>query len=195
MTNEKGAAGLGALAEATGVPIDLQALLRAEFEAWAKPTEEVALTRENVRRLLGLLKTNLAPVLEVHTLMDDGRALVTPHWASNLLETVIDGLADLDRGKTPPWLEQSPFGPGAAYTIEERKFNDALVELVAIVKQANLDPGYRGPLRLGEGKKAEAFVARKLDAAGATRRGGRAYTENSVRNLTGNNKRGTPLPD
>ena len=194
MTPELEAPGLGALAEATGVKIDLEALLWDELEAWAKPTEEVAPTRENVRRLLGLLKTNLGPVLEVHTLMDDGLTLVTPHWASNLLETVIDGLADLDRGKTPPLLKKSLGGSGAALTTEERKFDDALVEAITIVKQANLDPMYGGPLRLGEDQTAEAFIARKLNRAGSIRRG-RSYSEDRLNDLQTNIKKRRHLPE
>lgn len=218
MTVEQNAGGLAALAATLDEPVDRRALLRAELDAWTEPTDdvaptreisqdlraeldpwagpagEVAPTRENIRRLLKALKRHLGDVLDPQKPMEGGRTLVTPHWASSLLETMIDGLADLDRGKTPPLLKVTPGGSGAALTAEERKFDDALVEAIAIVKQANSDPTYRGLFRLGDDQTAEEFIARKLDAAGVTRRGD-AYTKRNLGELNRNIKRRKPLPE
>ena len=193
MTVEQNAGGLAALGATLGEPIDRMTLLRAELDAWAEPTDDVAPTRKNIRRLLDILKRHLGDVLDPQMPMEDGSTLVTPHWASNHLETAIDALVDLDRGIAPKLLKKSPDGPNRAKTIEERKLDDAIVEAIKIVKQANSDKNYKGPLLRGENQSAEEFVATKIKSAGGMGQG-QTYSAPQLKNLPGNIGKRMRLP-
>jgi hypothetical protein len=193
MTVEEEAAGRGALGATLDEPVDRMALLRAGLDAWAEPTDDVAPTRENIRRLLEILKRHLGDVLDPQEPMEDGSTLVTPHWASSLLETMIDGLVDLDRGLAPKLLKRAPPGLGNAKTTQENKLDYYIVQAVKIVRQANTDKNYNGALLLGENQSAEDFVARKIKANGGLGTG-QTYSEAQLKNLPGAIRKRMRLP-
>jgi len=193
MTVEEEAAGLAALAATLDEPVDRMALLRAVLRAWAEPTDDVAPTRENIRRLLQILKRHLGDLLDPQEPMEDGSTLVTPHWASSLLETMIDGLVDLDRGLAPELLKRAPPGLGNAKTTQENKLDYYIVQAVKIVRQANTDKNYNGALLLGEKQSPEEFVARKIKAMGGMGQG-QTYSAKQLKNLPGSLSKRMRLP-
>jgi hypothetical protein len=80
--------------------------LRANLDALMDRRDARALKRENVLALLQTISERLDLATQIPISKSaKGEVFVTSHPAIALLDSFVDGLSDLDRGKTDPSLE------------------------------------------------------------------------------------------
>lgn len=136
--------------------------LRADLDCMMERVSARVLTRDRAVALLQAMSDGLKPSTDIFVgRIDEGTVLVKNHPAVELLDELIDALADLDNGKTHAALKRASYAPNASLTTMERKWDDAVLEAVLVVQRAR---GFKTRAQ------AEEFLAGKLKAAGKKRR-------------------------
>jgi hypothetical protein len=132
------------------------------------------LTRKNGLALLRIISEGLKPSTDKPVgVLDTGQVVVVAHPALALLDDLIDALADLDRGKTHAALKVASEAENAALTTKQRKWDEAMLDAVDIVKRAK---GFKTRV------EAERFLARNMRKNGVMRRG-KAITARTLKRL------------
>ena len=150
-----------------------------------EPESARVLNRESALGLLRVISDGLKPATDLFVgLVDEDVSLVRSHPAAELLDELMDAFVDLESGKTHCVFEPAPYGANASLTIGERKWDDEVLAAVMGIKRAK---GFKTR------KKAEEFLAAKLNAGGRKHRGTRRYTAALLKTLRDGQTKRKPL--
>ena len=159
--------------------------LRARLDDTMEREGALVLTRDSALALLRAISEGLKPSMDLFVgPAGEDVLLVKNHPALNLLDELIDALADLDNGKPHRALKPASYAANASLSASQRKWDDELLIAVEESKRA------RG---LKTRKEAEQFLADRLNASKYTRRG-KPYSAESLKTLRDSRtKRKSPL--
>ncbi len=145
--------------------------LRARLDGWKLDQGPRALTRPNAISLLKLLSECLGPALdETLGALETGERIVADHPSVNLLNELIDALADLDSGKTHDALGAARHGANRRLATWQSRLDKVWLDTVLILQRREEQERPKdGPKVLR--KAAEEKLARALRAVGKNRLG------------------------